>query len=65
MGRCLNPTQSNDGIFQVERWKFCACLHYDAADDSDNYEDDYDIDYNIIDDYDADQNYSHCDFICI
>ena len=44
--RCLNPTQSHGDIFQVGHWKFCACLHYDAADESDN--DDYDIDYDII-----------------
>ena len=33
---------------------------WDDVNDSDN--DDYYIDYNIIDDSDEDQNYSHCDF---
>ena len=47
MGRCVNPTQPHDDIF-LHSWELekRACLHYDAADDSDN--DDYDIDYDII-----------------
>ena len=52
-------------MMTFSQWEFCGCLHYNAADDSDNDDDEYDIDYNIIDDYDEDQNYSHCDFICI